>query len=90
MNANLQFDPATHQLTGPGGSLPIPPTDQQAHRFLMLMEGQCLQANISDVAQKYGYCRQRYYQLLKDFAHGGCKYSVNTFASLDFHAAELN
>ena len=71
MNANLQFDPATHQLTGPAGSLSIPPTDQQAHRFLMLMEGECLQANISDVAQKYGYCRQRYYQLLKDFAHGG-------------------
>ena len=71
MNANLQFDPATHQLTGPAGSLPIPPTDPQAHRFLMLLEGQCLQANISDVAQKYGCCRQRYYQLLKDFAHGG-------------------
>ena len=71
MNANLQFDPATHQLTGPAGSLPIPPTDPQAHRFLMLLEGQCLQANISDVAQKYGCCRQRYYQLLKDFVHGG-------------------
>ena len=71
MNANLQFDPATHQLTGPAGSLPIPPTDQQAHRFLMLLEGQCLQANISAIAQRYGYCRQRYYQILKDFTRGG-------------------
>jgi len=71
MNANLQFDPATHQLTGPAGSLPIPLTDQQAHRFLMLLEGQCLQANICAIAQRYGYCRQRYYQLLKDFTHGG-------------------
>ena len=71
MNANLQFDPATHQLTGPGGSLPIPPTDQQAHRFLMLMEGQCLQDNISAIAQRYGCCRQRYYQILKDFTRGG-------------------
>jgi hypothetical protein len=27
--------------------------------FLMLQEGQCLEAHVTDVAQKYGYCRQR-------------------------------
>src|ERR1039457_4524407 len=58
-------------LTGPAGSLPIPPTDPQAQRFRMLLEGQCMQAKIRDVAQRYGYCRQRYYQILKDFTHGG-------------------
>jgi len=42
MDPNLQFDPNTHQLTGPAGSLAIAASDQLAHRFLMLMEGQCL------------------------------------------------
>src|SRR5208283_6172251 len=71
MPAPLQFDPSTHQLTGPTGSLPIPASDQQAHRFLMLMEGQCLHESISAIARKYGYCRQRYYQFLADFNRGG-------------------
>ena len=51
--------------------MPVPATDQQAHRFLMLLEGQCLENNIAAVAKKYGYCRQRYYQLLQDFTQGG-------------------
>lgn len=71
MNSSLQFHPDTHQLTGPAGSLPIAPTDPLARRFLMLVEGQCLEAQIGEVAQKYGYCRQRYYQLLEAFQKGG-------------------
>jgi hypothetical protein len=71
MNTTLQFDPKTHGLVGPAGTLPIPASDLQAQRFLMLVEGECVEANISTVAQKYGYCRQRYYQLLDDFKTGG-------------------
>src|SRR6266498_177105 len=67
----LQFDPKTHGLVGPAGTLPIPASDLQAHRFLMLVEGECLEDNIATIAQKYGYCRQRYYQLLDDFKEGG-------------------
>jgi len=37
----------------------------------MLVEGQCLQGNIVAVSAKYGYCRQRYYQLLEAFNAGG-------------------
>jgi hypothetical protein len=37
----------------------------------MLVEGECLEKNISAVAQKHGYCRQRYYQLLERFKAGG-------------------
>jgi hypothetical protein len=37
----------------------------------MLLEGQCLEQNIAVVAEKYGYCRQRYYQLLDAFQQGG-------------------
>ena len=71
MNAPLHFDPASRQLTGPAGSLPIPASDEQARRFLMLVEGQCLSAGVASVAQKYGYCRQRYYQILGAFEEGG-------------------
>jgi hypothetical protein len=71
MKTNLHFDPADHHLTGPAGSLTIAMDDALARRFLMLMEGQCLEEDIIAVAQKYGYCRQRYYQLLDAFKQGG-------------------
>jgi transposase-like protein len=71
MKTTLQFDPAADQLTGPAGSLTIAPEDALARRFLMLLEGQCLEANIIAVARKHGYCRQRYYQLLEAFQQGG-------------------
>jgi hypothetical protein len=71
MNPTLHFDPKAHQLTGPAGSLPIEPADHLARRFLMLVEGQCLQANVATLAPKYGCCRQRYYQILDAFERGG-------------------
>jgi hypothetical protein len=71
MNAPLHFDPLTHQLTGPAGFLSIADSDQLARRFLMLQEGQCWDSQIAAVAQKYGYCRQRYYQILHAFQQGG-------------------
>jgi hypothetical protein len=71
MNTTLEFQPQTHQLTGPAGSLPVAPTDRLAHRFLMLVEGECLEAKIATIAAKYGYCRQRYYQFLEAYQGGG-------------------
>lgn len=71
MSTTLHFDPSADQLTGPAGALPISPEDALARRFLMLLEGQCLEQNIAAVAQKYGFCRQRYYQLLAAFQQGG-------------------
>lgn len=71
MNASLQFNPRTHQLVGPIGNLPVGAADQLARRFLMLLEGECLQDHVINVAQKYGFSRQRYYQLLMDYKTGG-------------------
>lgn len=67
----LQFRPNIHQLQGPAGSLTIGQDDCVARRFLMLVEGQCLGRNVADVAKKFGYCRQRYYQLLEAFTREG-------------------
>lgn len=71
MSNALQFDPATAQLVGPFGTLPIAASDEQARRFLMLVEGECLEENIAAVAQRYGLSRQRYYQLRQDYLSGG-------------------
>jgi transposase len=71
MRTIFQFDPLARQLTGPTGSLPILPTDPLAPRLFMLIEGECFQPNITAVAQKYGFSRPRYYQLLTRFKRGG-------------------
>src|SRR5882672_4568545 len=71
MKTTLRFNPASKRLTGPAGSLAIAPGDALARRFLMILEGQCLQQNIVTIVEKYGYCRQRYYQLLEAFQDGG-------------------
>lgn len=71
MPDTLKFDPKTHQVIGPAGALPVAASDQQASRFLMLLEGECLESNITAVAQHYGFSRPRYYQLLEDYKTGG-------------------
>lgn len=71
MPDTLKFDPETQQVIGPAGSLPVANSDEQARRFLMLLEGECLESNISSVAQNYGFSRPRYYQLLQAYKTGG-------------------
>src|SRR2546425_2286929 len=71
MPDTLKFDPKTHQVIGPAGALPVAASDPQAARFLMLLEGECLESNITAVAQHYGFSRPRYYQLLEDYKPGG-------------------
>jgi hypothetical protein len=71
MSSILSFNPNTHQVNGPAGALPVSPNDEQARRFLMLLEGQCLEENIVALTQRYGFSRQRYYQLLEAYRTGG-------------------
>jgi transposase len=70
-NPSLHFDIQSGQIIGPAGALPVAASDQQAARFLMLVQGECLNQNITEVAEQFGLSRQRYYQLLDDYlAHG--------------------
>jgi transposase len=71
VSTSFSFDLATHLVTGPAGTLPVAPSDQLARRFLMLLEGECLEENIAAVAQRYELSRQRYYQLRQDYQDGG-------------------
>ena len=56
---------------GPSGSLPIAAKDKVARKLAMLIEGKCLGLGPSQAASKYGYSRQRFFQVLHTFLEGG-------------------
>lgn len=58
-------------LKGPAGTLPIQAHDKLARQLAMLFEGTCLGLGATKAAKKYGYSKQRYFQLLKAFKQGG-------------------
>lgn len=67
----LKFQKDQIQLVGAAGTLPVAEDDQITQKLAMLFEGQCEGVPITQLADKYDYSRQRYYQLLKRFYHGG-------------------
>jgi transposase len=69
----MQFDLSAHTITGPAGALVAPEQDDEILRKLaMLIEGECEGLGATAAATKYGYSKQRYYQLLAAFEHSGC------------------
>jgi len=67
----LELDQEASVLHGPKGSIPLPAGDEVARKFLMLIEGQCMGLGATRAARKYGYCKQRYFQLLDALKQGG-------------------
>lgn len=67
----LRFDKQRSQVIGPGGCLDIRQGDEVARKLAMLIEGECGAESKKDVAAEYGFSRQRYFQLRKDFIAGG-------------------
>ena len=61
------------RFTGPGGSLSILQDDEVCRRVAMLIEGECEELGPSKAAEKYGFTRQRYYQILADFCQDGAE-----------------
>lgn len=58
-------------FTGPNGSLSIKPDDRAAKKLAMLIEGKCFGFGPTEAAKKYGYTKQRFFQLLNDYYKGG-------------------
>ena len=58
-------------LAGPSGTIPIRSDDTMAVRLAMLIEGQCLGLGSAKSSEKYGFSKQRYYQLLRGFEAAG-------------------
>lgn len=60
-------------LVGPTGTLAVPPHDEITRKLCMLYEGQCLGLGATQAAQKYGFSRPRYYQILARYQEAGAR-----------------
>jgi len=58
-------------ITGPSGSLTISADDEVARKLAMLIEGKCLGLGPTKAANKYGFTKQRFFQLLNAFEQAG-------------------
>ena len=67
----LQFDLQADALVGPSGSLEVAHDDEITRKLSMLIEGECEGLGPSRAAHKFGFSKQRYFQLRRAFhAHG--------------------
>ena len=58
-------------LSGPGGSLSVPQDDEVTRKLAMLYEGECEEAGPLAAAKKFGFSKQRYFQLRQIFKEHG-------------------
>jgi hypothetical protein len=67
----LRFDLDTLRFVGPAGNLQVAQDDEIARRLGMLIEGECMGLGGAKAGAKYGYCKQRYSQLLAAYRQDG-------------------
>ncbi|MFH1573225.1 MAG: helix-turn-helix domain-containing protein [Acidobacteriota bacterium] len=67
----LLIDGNTFQLQGPQGTLEVLEDDEITFKLAMLFEGECEGLGPTAAAHKFGYTKQRYYQLLQAYAEKG-------------------
>ena len=60
-------------LTGPKGSIPVKEHDEITLKLGMLFEGECEGIGPASAAEKFGFTRQRYYQILQQFKTKGAE-----------------
>jgi transposase len=70
---SFSIDPDPLRFRGPGGQLTIDPADVLTQQLAMLITGECSDRPVAEVAARFGYSRQRYYQLLAAFRKGGAQ-----------------
>ncbi|MBW2167663.1 MAG: helix-turn-helix domain-containing protein [Deltaproteobacteria bacterium] len=63
----------TLSLSGPKGSIPVREDDEITLKLAMLFEGQCEGLGPIKAAEKFGFTRQRYYQILRQFLDIGAE-----------------
>jgi len=66
-----QFDLEKQALIGAGGLLPVREDDEIARKLAMLIEGECEGLGPIQAAAKFGFSKQRYFQLRSAFAEHG-------------------
>jgi transposase len=67
----LEFNLQLLQFVGPAGALNVSADDDITHKLAMLLEGECQGLGPLQAAQKFGFSKQRYFQLRQAFADGG-------------------
>jgi len=67
----LRFDKKQIVLHGPAGELPVRAEDDLTQKLAMLYEGFCQEGGVAKAARKFGYTRQRFYQLARLFHEQG-------------------
>ena len=69
----MQFDRDKQELVGTGGSLKIAEDDEVTHKLAMLIEGECEGLGPTKAAEKFGYTKQRYFQIRDLFTENGAQ-----------------
>jgi len=59
----IEFDPEQARFLGVEGDLQFPEDDELIRKLAMLIEGECGGKGARKAAEKFGFSRQRYYQL---------------------------
>lgn len=67
----LQIDKQNIVLIGPAGSITLPKEDEITSKLAMLYEGECEGLGPTRASKKYGYSKQRYFQLLTLYSQQG-------------------
>lgn len=63
----ITFQNDRPSLSGSSGSIIVPPDDEITLKLAMLYEGRCEGSSPSKAAEKFGYSKQRFFQLLHQF-----------------------
>lgn len=67
----VKFDVQECKLEGVSGSLAVGSSDEVTRKLVMLIEGECEGLGPLKAAAKYGFTKQRYFQLRRQFLAGG-------------------
>jgi len=71
MEVGMNFDPTSHQVHGADGSLSVPTNDAITPKLFMILEGETEGLGPSAAAAKFGFSKQRYFQLRAAFLERG-------------------
>jgi transposase len=69
----IEIHEGNASMSGPKGVLAIKQDDEITLKLAMLYEGECEGLGPAKAAEKFGYTRQRYYQVLEQFKSEGAK-----------------
>lgn len=67
----VQWNRTDGSLVGNGGALAVPHNDEVTRKLAMLIEGECEGLGPLQAAEKYGYTKQRYFQIRQAFQERG-------------------